>query len=354
MSQFAKKESPEDIQPPEDGLTKRHAFGIATMMIIAMLTFMTAFGIIGYSYLKYQYINAGPTSAEQVFEIPKGAGLSSIAGKLDGEGVIKSAFIFKTFVKLDGGETSLKAGEYIVPAQASMRDVYDILRDGKAVLYPITIAEGLTSAQIMRQIGAAENISGTLPEMPKEGTLLPETYMLPKTMSKAELVAKMQKAQTDLVDELWEDRAEGLPIKTKEEALILASIVEKETGVHSERTRVAAVFINRLNKGMRLESDPTIIYGITGGETLGRGLRRSEIDRKTDWNTYQIDGLPKTPICNPGRAAIYAVLHPMDTEEIFFVADGTGGHVFAETLRGHNNNVREWRKIERARKRGAK
>ena len=223
MSRAPKKESPEQLEAPEDGLTKRHAFGIATMMIIAMLTFMIAFGIIGYSYLKYQYIHAGPTTAEQVFEIPKGAGLSTIAGKLDKDGVIKSAFIFKTFVKLDGGETSLKAGEYIVPAQASMQDIYGILKDGKAILYPITIAEGLTSAQIMRQIGAADNIPGEVPEAPKEGTLLPETYMLPKTMTKTQLVMKMQKAQTDLVDELWEERAEGLPIKTKEEALILAS-----------------------------------------------------------------------------------------------------------------------------------
>ncbi|MEE9273461.1 MAG: endolytic transglycosylase MltG [Robiginitomaculum sp.] len=335
----------------EDGLTKRHAFGIATMMIIAMLTFMIAFGIIGYSVLKYGYIKDGPLKAEQVFEIPKGAGLSVIAAKLEKEGVIKSKFTFKIFIKMDGGETRLNAGEYAIPPAMSMRDVYGILKNGQAVLYPITIAEGLTSAQIVRQIKAVQNISGNVLSVPDEGSLLPETYLLPKSMSKDQLIKKMIKAHTNAIDKLWPNRADGLPFKTKAEAIILASIVEKETGVHLERARIAAVFVNRLHKGMRLESDSTIIYGITGGEKLGRGLRRSEIDRKTDWNTYQIDGLPKTPICNPGKAAIIAVLNPATTNDLFFVADGTGGHVFAKTLREHINNVKKWRKIERVRKR---
>lgn len=332
-------------------LGKRHAFAIATMMMIAMMTFLTAFVLIGYSALKYRYIGDGPLKAESVFEVPKGAGLSRVAKSLESNGAIASSNVFKLFVRLDGGETSLKAGEYALPAEASMRDIYEILKDGKAILYPITFAEGLTSAQIVRLIEAAPNLTGELKETPEEGTLLPETYMLPKTMSKAELIAKMQKAQIDVVDKLWENRAENLPFKTKQEALILASVVEKETGQNSERHHVAGVFVNRMRKGMRLESDPTIIYGITGGEKLGRGLRRSEIDRKTDWNTYQIDGLPITPICNPGRAAIEATLNPMDTEDIFFVADGTGGHAFAKTLREHNNNVKKWRAIERQRKR---
>lgn len=332
-------------------LGKRHAFAIATMMMIAFLTFATAFALIGYSALKYRYIGDGPLKAEQVFEVPKGAGLSRVASALENSGAIASANIFKMFVKLDGGETSLKAGEYALPAEASMRDIYEILKEGQAILYPLTIAEGLTSAQIVRVIDAAPQIKGELSEIPEEGTLLPETYLLPKTMNKADLIAQMQKAQSDVLDELWENRSPDLPVKTKREALILASVVEKETGQNSERHHVAGVFVNRLKKGMRLESDPTIIYGITGGEKLGRGLRRSEIDRKTEWNTYQIDGLPKTPICNPGRAAIEATLNPMDTEDIFFVADGTGGHAFAKTLREHNNNVKKWRAIERQRKR---
>jgi UPF0755 protein len=332
-------------------LGKRHAFAIATMMMITMLTFVIAFVIIGYSALKYRYIDEGPLNAETVFEIPKGAGLSRIANALESEGIIGSATVFKLFVKIDKGETSLKAGEYAIPAEASMRDIYEILREGQAILYPLTFAEGLTSAQIIRLIDAAPQNTGQAPAIPAEGTLLPETYLLPKTMSKTDLVEKMRRAQTELLDELWDNRAKNLPIKTKEEAIILASIVEKETGQNSERRHVAGVFINRLNKGMRLESDPTIIYGITGGEKLGRGLRVSEIARKTDWNTYQMDGLPKTPICNPGRAAIEAVLNPLETEDIFFVADGTGGHAFAKTLREHINNVNKWRKIEQARKR---
>ncbi len=355
--------NPDNFEIPEDdpeqgrageGLSKRHAFGIATMMMIAMLTFLAAFVMIGFAIMKYSYIGDGPLQAEQIFEVEKGAGLSTIATKLDAEGVIDSAGTFKMFVKWDGGQANLRAGEYAIPAAASMQDVYEILTDGQAILYPFTVAEGLTSAQIIRQIAEAGNIAGDVPNIPAEGTLLPETYMLPKSMTKTELVKKMRNEQEELVDKLWKDRALGLPIKTKREALILASIVEKETGVGSERKHVAGVFINRLNKGMRLESDPTIIYGLTGGEKLGRGLRRSEIDRKTDWNTYQINGLPKTPICNPGRAAIEAVLNPLETEDIFFVADGKGGHVFAKTLRGHNANVREWRKIEKARKRAAK
>lgn len=349
MAKSSRKETNAKTGPKTLG--KRHAFAIATMMMIAMLTFLTAFVLIGYSALKYRYIGDGPLETERVFEVPRGAGLSRVANALESSGAIASANIFKLFVKLDGGETSLKAGEYALPAEASMRDIYEILKDGQAILYPLTFAEGLTSAQIVRTIDDASNLTGELSTIPDEGTLLPETYMLPKTMSKTELIAKMQKAQTDLVDELWEKRADSLPFNTKQEALILASVVEKETGQNSERHHVAGVFVNRMRRGMRLESDPTIIYGITGGEKLGRGLRRSEIDRKTDWNTYQIDGLPKTPICNPGRAAIEATLNPMDTEDIFFVADGTGGHAFAKTLREHNNNVKKWRAIERKRKR---
>lgn len=348
MSRTQKKES------PEDGLTKRHAFAIATMIMISLLTFAIAMMIIGYSILKYRYINEGPLETNTTFEIQKGAGLSQIASKLENQGVISRKRIFKIFVKLDGGETALKAGEYNVPAGASMRDVYEILQKGQAILYPFTIAEGLSSQQILRLIDGNPRLKGDVPVQLTEGTVLPETYMLPKSMTKQELIRDMQLAQSDVLDKLWEGRAENLPIKTKREALILASIVEKETGQKSERRRVAGVFINRLNMGIRLESDPTIIYGITGGEKLGRGLRRSEIDRKTDWNTYQIDGLPITPICNPGKAAIAAVLNPMQTDEIFFVADGTGGHVFAKTLRDHINNVNKWRKIERKRKAAAK
>jgi len=202
----------------------------------------------------------------------------------------------------------------------------------------------------MSVLDASKTLIDDNPPLPAEGSLLPETYMTPRGMKQSDLIRQMQKAQTDTLDTLWSYRAENLPIKTKEEAIILASVVEKETGVGSERHEVAGVFVNRLRRGMKLQSDPTIIYGITQGLPLGRGIRRSEIDRKTDWNTYQIPALPKTAICHPGREALEAVLNPATTENLFFVADGTGGHVFAKTLAGHQRNVRNWRQIERQRK----
>ena len=193
-------------------------------------------------------------------------------------------------------------------------------------------------------------LTGTVPIVPAEGTLLPETYLVTRGTSRQEVIDRMQRAQAKLIDDLWDGRAEGLPFTTIAEALVLASIVEKETGKGDERDKAASVFINRLERGMRLQSDPTIIYGITKGQgPLGRRIRRSEIDRATPWNTYQVDGLPPTPICNPGAAAIAAVLNPAETEYLFFVADGTGGHAFARTNREHERNVRKWRRIQRER-----
>lgn len=309
--------------------------------------------IIGYSYLNYRYERAPEGEATSVvFDVKRGSGLSAIAAKLEKDGLIDSAFIFKAVTKLRGNEAKFKAGEFEIKTPAGMVDIYKSLTEGKAVLYPVTVPEGLTSAQIMRIIKAAPNLSGEMPETPAEGTLLPETYLSPRGMTRKALVAKMQKAQTDLLDDLWEKRADDLPVKTKREAIILASVVEEETGINSERGKVAGVFTNRLRRGMRLQSDPTIIYGINRGEKLGRGIRRSEIDRKTDWNTYQMDGLPKTPICNPGAAAIAAVLNPDDVDVLFFVTDGTGGHVFSETNAEHAKHVRALRARERAQKRG--
>ena len=305
----------------------------------------------GYYYLTQSFVKPGTFAQDTVFEVPRGAGVSSIASKLTKEKLIENPDLFKLMVRMKGDQTGLKAGEFMIPAEANMKDIYQTLTEGKAILYPFTAPEGLTSAQIMRAMESVPTLTGDMPETPAEGTLLPETYLTPRGMSRAALVKKMQDAQTKLFDEYWDKRQVDLPYSTIEEAIILASVVEKETGISGERDKVAGVFINRMRKGMRLESDPTIIYGITGGEPLGRGIRRSEIDRKTDWNTYQIDGLPKTPICNPGKEAILAVLNPAETDAIFFVADGTGGHAFAKTLAGHNRNVAKWRKIERERKR---
>ena len=335
-------------------LPKREKRTLGIISFFGALTFIAGIVLAAYAFVNYQY-EAKPKGEndEVVFQVPSGSGLSSIATRLEKDGLIKSAFLFKLVTKLRGNERNFKAGEFSVTSPASMRQIYDTLSEGKAILYPFTAPEGLTSAQIFRSMTKLDTLVDDSPELPAEGTLLPETYMTPRGMKKSVLLKQMQKDQSDILDRLWVSRDPDLPIKTKAEAVILASVVEKETGISSERDVVAGVFINRLRKGMRLQSDPTIIYGVSKGEPLlnkkgqQRGIRRSEIDKKTDWNTYQIDGLPKTPICNPGKDAIAAVLKPAETDYLFFVADGTGGHVFAKTVREHNNNVIKWRKIER-------
>lgn len=344
--------------PETTALPKNQKRMLAFIALTSVVTILAAFILGAYAMINYKYeaMPKGET-AEVVFEVPRGSGLSSIASRLEKDGLIKSAFIFKLVTKLRGNEANFKAGEFVLTKPASMSTVYDVLAEGKAVLYPFTAPEGLTSAQIYRELAKVETLVNDAPPVPKEGTLLPETYMTPRGMTKSALIKKMQEAQVKIIDELWDNRQEGLPLKSKEEAIILASIVEKETGVGAERDVVAGVFINRLKIGMRLQTDPTIIYGVSKGEPLlnkkgqRRTLYRSEIDRKTPWNTYQIDGLPPTPICNPGAEAIAAVLQPANTEYLFFVADGTGGHVFAKTNREHVNNVNKWRKIERQRQR---
>lgn len=344
--------------PDTPRLPKKQKRVLALIALTAILTILGALVLGVYAAVNYRY-EATPKgeAAETVFEVPRGSGLSSIASRLEKDGLINSAFTFKLVTKLRGNEANFKAGEFVISQPASMNKIYEALAQGKAVLYPFTAPEGLTSAQIMRSIAKAQTLTGDVPEVPAEGTMLPETYMTPKGMTRTALVKQMQDAQTKIIDELWKSRQEGLPLKSKEEAIILASIVEKETGVGAERDVVAGVFINRLNVGMRLQTDPTIIYGVSKGEPLynkrgqRRTLYRSEIDRKTPWNTYQIDGLPPTPICNPGAEAIAAVLQPAKTKYLFFVADGSGGHVFAKTNREHVNNVNKWRKIERERQR---
>jgi UPF0755 protein len=241
----------------------------------------------------------------------------------------------------------MKAGEYKIPAGASMREILTILEEGRALLYKLTVAEGLTTAMIIDLVRKSPDLVGDVTFLPEEGALLPETYLFERGTTRDELLKRMAADHNRVVDELWATRAADLPIKTKYEAVILASIIEKETSKPEERPHVAGIFVNRLRKGMKLETDPTIIYGITRGYPLGRGIRRSELDAKTPYNTYQIVGLPPTPIANPGRASIAAALQPMQTEDIFFVADGTGGHAFAATLDEHNKNVARWREIER-------
>ncbi len=293
---------------------------------------------------------AGPHTADSTVVLPYGASDRQIAGVLQEEGVIRHARLFVAAAKVKGVSGTLKAGEYLIPASISIWDLVDLLVEGKSILHYFTAAEGLTTAQVLRAIKANETLVGDVSLMAKEGELLPETYAFTRGQTRDQMISLMKEAQQKYLDEVWDDRALELPYSTRKEALILASIVEKETGVSAERERIAAVFVNRLKRSMRLESDPTIIYGLTGGEPLGRGLRVSELRKETPYNTYVINGLPPTPIANPGKEAIYAVLHPAETKDLFFVADGTGGHAFAETLREHNRNVAKWRQVERQRR----
>ncbi|MEM6410796.1 MAG: endolytic transglycosylase MltG [Pseudomonadota bacterium] len=332
-------------------------------LVKALLSFVVFIAVLavaavvaGWFWLQSEIAKPGPSTVPQTFVVAPGEGLGTIARNLETAGVIADARLLRLAFRMDNQSASAKAGEYEIPAEASLSDIKGLLVAGSSILHRITIPEGLTVAQTLRIIEANEILIGALPETePPEGSLLPDTYLFGRGMSRAELIQLMANAQTEVLEALWPRRQADLPFNTKEEAIILASVVEKETGQPDERDQVAGVFVGRLKRGMRLESDPTIIYGVSRGEPLynragqRRTLYRSEIDRITDWNTYQIDGLPKTPICNPGRDAIAAVLQPADTEFVFFVADGTGGHVFARTLAEHNRNVAAYRRIERER-----
>lgn len=283
--------------------------------------------------------------------IKPGSSIVAIGRVLQAMGLINAPLGFRVAVKLRGDENRLQAGEFEIPPRASLAQIIDHLRDGRPIMHAITLAEGLTSQQIINELNGHKILDGVVAQIPAEGSLLPETYFVPRGTRRSALIADMQRAMQVTLDTAWESRQEGLPIKTKQEALILASIVEKETGIPEERRDVAAVFVNRLRRGMKLQSDPTIIYGLVGGQgKLGRPIRKSEIRKPTPYNTYTIEGLPPTPIANPGRAAIEAVMGPSKSKAVFFVADGTGGHVFAETYRDHRANVKKWRAIEKARK----
>ncbi|MBL4864342.1 MAG: endolytic transglycosylase MltG [Rhodobiaceae bacterium] len=302
-------------------------------------------------YARGEFRGPGQTATDQTFLLARGTGLNATAAQLEATDLISNALIFRLALQLSGEAGSLKAGEYLIPAAASMEDVAAILAEGKSIQHRLTIAEGLTSWEVIQLIAADPVLIGETPDIPAEGALLPETYLFTRGTSRTDIVTQMAHAHEEAIKRLWDTRAENLPITTIEEAVILASIVEKETGLAAERPRVAAVFVNRLRRGMRLQSDPTIIYGLTDGKgPLGHPIRRSELDRQTIYNTYQIDGLPPTPIANPGVASLEAVLNPPETKELYFVADGTGGHTFAETLRQHQRNVTKWRRIERTRR----
>lgn len=279
----------------------------------------------------------------------KGAGLSEIAATLKGAHVIASPAVFLAASQLTGAARRLKPGEYRIPSRASLSAVLRRIRSGEIVHHRITVPEGLTSQQVVDILVASDVLTGDAP-VPAEGALLPETYDVVRGENRAAVLQRMLDARDRLLGELWAGRRSGLPYANPDEAVILASIVEKETALAAERPRVAALYLNRLRLGMKLDADPTVIYGVDRGLPLGRGLTLTELRTDTPYNTYARAGLPPTPIANPGRASLAAVMDPPNTDELYFVADGTGGHAFARTLAEQDVNVAKWRIIEHARK----
>lgn len=313
--------------------------------LVVILALGAGFGVGAVRWAFHQIEAPGPLATARIHVVPKGAGMSQIARDLEAAGIIADQKLFRLYARYRKLDSGLHAGEYEFQPGISMEDVLAQLVAGKTLLRFVTIPEGLTSREATALVAAAVGMKG-IADVPAEGSILPETYTFTLDENRAALVGRMQQAMKDTVAELWAKRAEGLPVNTPEEAVILASIVEKETGLPEERQRVAAVFVNRLNRGMKLQSDPTVVYAITRGEReLGRALRFKDLEVKDPYNTYYAAGLPPGPICNPGRAAIAAVLNPIESKELYFVADGTGGHAFAETLIEHNRNVAKWRKI---------
>ncbi|MDE2329383.1 MAG: endolytic transglycosylase MltG [Bradyrhizobium sp.] len=291
----------------------------------------------------------GPLQEDKIVNIPPRAGMTDIAEVLQREGVIDNnrwAFIGGVFALK--ARSGLKPGEYLFQKNASLHDVIGTMVEGKVVQHAVTIPEGLTSEQIVARLSDNDIFAGTIHEIPREGTLLPETYKFPRGTTRDQVIARMQQAQKRVVAEIWEHRNLDIPVKTPEQLVTLASIIEKETGKADERSRVAAVYVNRLRQKMKLQSDPTIIYGLVGGKgTLGRPIKRSEITQPSPYNTYVVDGLPPGPIANPGRASLEAAANPARTRDLFFVADGTGGHTFSETYDQHQKNVAKFRAMEK-------
>ena len=303
----------------------------------------------GWMWIQTRIQAPGPLTQDVILIVEPGSGLNRIADQLERGGVIRSAIEFRIHARLAGYASQLKAGEYRFALRASAGDVLAKLVANDVVIRFLTIPEGLTTAQIIDLLKAADGLVGDTPRDITQGTLLPETYGYSRGETRAALIRRMASSTDRTLQDLWLDRADDLPLHTPEDAVILASIVEKETAVASERGRVAAVFINRLKRGMRLQSDPTVAFGIDPTGPLSRPLRRSDLESETPYNTYRINGLPPGAICHPGRDSLIAVLNPAPTQDLYFVADGSGGHAFAETLSEHNRNVAQWRRIQRER-----
>ena len=313
---------------------------------------LIAAGVFAWGWARYTA--PGPLQTEANVVIARGSSVEEIAETLRSAGVIEDPMIFKyadlfeRFIASQGDQVDMRAGEFAMTSEISAREARQILVDGAVVQRRLTIPEGLTTDEVLQKIGGAEGLVGDIEVAVTEGDLLPETYFYEFGDSRESIVVRMRDGMTETLTELWPVRADELPFETEDEARILASIVQEEAGNVQEMPRVAAVFVNRLQRGMRLQADATVEYGITlGTGPLGRGLLRSELETLTPYNTYMIDGLPPTPIANPGRAALEAVMRPAETDELYFVADGTGGHAFARTLEEHERNVARWREIER-------
>jgi UPF0755 protein len=341
---------PEQVPPPPKRSDRaRNPFVVVGNAIITIVLVLMIGTGVAYYYGRQKLEAPGPLQDDKVVNIPPRAGMTDIADVLQREGVIDNnrwAFIGSVFALKARSE--LKPGEYLFQKNASLRDVIGTMVDGKVVQHAVTIPEGLTSEQIVARLTDNDIFAGTVREIPREGTLLPETYKFPRGTTREQVIARMQQAQKRVVTEVWEHRNPDVPVKSPEQLVTLASIVEKETGRADERSRVAAVFVNRLRQKIKLQSDPTIIYGLVGGKgTLGRPIKRSEIQQPSPYNTYVVDGLPPGPIANPGRASLEAAANPARTRDLFFVADGTGGHTFTETYDQHQKNVAKLRAMEK-------
>lgn len=336
-----------------ENLTKKSVKNLFITFLSLILLGLSAIALaVGYG--AYAYTAEGPLTESKLVLIKSGSGVKKIAQILKSENIIQNKLVFEAAARFDDAVlgNTLKAGEYEFPPYASMVQVLKMMEEGEVFDRKITIAEGLTVQQIIKRLNARQDLKGDITAIPKEGSLLPNTYHFIKGATRQDILNKMQSAMTDAIDNAWEKRVDNLPFKTKNEALVLASIVEKETAVASERSRIAGVFVNRLRKGMPLQTDPTVIYAITKGNIkedgkgpLGRRLLTKDLQFDSPYNTYRYAGLPPGPIANPGIDSIKATLAPEENDYIYFVADGTGGHAFGKTLAEHNANVAKWRKI---------
>ncbi|WP_138380093.1 endolytic transglycosylase MltG [Luteithermobacter gelatinilyticus] len=316
------------------------------LLLFGSVAFAALFAYLGYR----EFTTKSVMQEDRVYVLEPGQGVARTAQDLERRGMISNADIFRLGVRLAGHDKRLKAGEYLIPTGATMSGIMRLFASGAVIQHKLTIVEGWTSHQVVSYLNSLENLSGEIVAPPAEGSLMPETYLYVRNDDRNSLIQRMQKRQRDFLLDEWSRRDPDLPLNSPEEALILASIVEKETALEEERARIAGVFINRLRKGMRLQTDPTVIYGLDSSGSLDRPLSKQDLRTETPYNTYLIRGLPPTPIAHPGKASIRAVLHPLPTDELYFVANGTGGHSFAVTNEEHLRNVRHLRQLERQKK----